>query len=420
MQFRYLIYAALLLASCATAKDATDSMAESSINSKHNVANTGHIAQKSEISQEIKKKEREKRTDRFAFTLFGHICNNDANENICISPASAECALAMVANGAKGKTLEQILATLNSEDLASLNNKVFYEAPSEDGGTIVSSANSIWVNENMPVKEKFINDNKIFHDAEVANVPFDAGTLSAINDWCSHKTNGKIVKILDRLDENSRMILINALYLKGQWKDEFNKSATADAPFTKADGTVTTVKMMQQTLTTSYNLDDNLRMVSMPIRNSNLNVWFVLPRQGLSISEAVTHLASSYDTLRNGMNHSQRVRLYLPRFKTEYSTSLRESLKALGMTNAFNNKANLKGISKVPLYIDDVLQKTYLKIDEKGAEAAAVTSVMIGMLAMRPTSEPIEVRFDRPFLYIITDTQTDNILFIGKVGNPTE
>ena len=158
----------------------------------------------------------------------------------------------------------------------------------------------------------------------------------------------------------------------------------------------------------------------MPISESYINVWFILPRRGISMSEAAAHLAKNYDTLRKGVNTSQRVNLSLPRFTTEYKTSLKESLTALGIADAFGSSANFSGISDAPLYIDDVLQKTYLRIDETGAEAAAVTSVMVGYLAMRPTSEPIELKFDRPFLYMITDTKTNNILFMGKVGNPTE
>lgn len=413
MTIKYLIYATLLFASCATAKDAADTVRGGSMETNNSTV----VIQGNKKSMTIK---RYNTPNGFAFSLFEYICDNDTQENICISPASAECALAMVANGAKERTLEQILSTLGSESLDSLNKKENFKQQLEESETILTSANSIWVNEKQSVKQQFIADNKKYHNAFVSNVPFNESTANIINDWCSKNTNGKISNIVDNLDNSTRLLLINALYLKGAWKEEFNKNATTDESFTKADETVTTVKMMHQTLTTSYNLDENIRMVSMPIKNSNINVWFILPRRGMSMSEAAAHLATNYDTLRKGVNPRQRVNLSLPRFKTEYRTSLKESLTALGMSDAFGSSANLKGISDAPLYIDDVLQKTYLRIDEKGAEAAAVTSVMVGLLSMRPTSEPIELKFDRPFLYMITDTQTDNILFIGKVGNPTE
>lgn len=415
MKFRYLIYATCLFASCATAKDAADAAQRGSTYTPDN--NSTAATQGNKKSMTIK---RYNTPNSFAFSLFEYICANDTQENICISPASAECALAMVANGAKERTLEQILSTLGSESLDSLNKKEIFIEPLEESETILTSANSIWVNEKQTVKEQFLADNQKHHNAFVSNVPFNNSTAGIINDWCSQKTNGKINSIVDKLDKRTKMLLINALYLKGVWYNKFNEKATTEETFTKADETVTTVKMMHQTLTTSYNLDNNLRMVSMPISESYINVWFILPRRGISMSEAAAHLAKNYDTLRKGVNTRQRVNLSLPRFTTEYKTSLKESLTALGIADAFGSSANFRGISDAPLYIDDVLQKTYLRINEAGAEAAAVTSVMIGCLAMRPTSEPIELKFDRPFLYMITDRQTDNILFIGKVGNPTE
>ena len=416
MHLRYLIFPTLLLASCTTVKDRTESIKENTTN----VAIEAMVQDRINNTQATENVEKREEQDYFAFSLFERICGSDTSENICISPASAESALAMVANGAQGNTLEQILSTLDSDMLDSLNNKKLYQEPIEGSHTTITSANSIWINENLPVKEKFIADNKRYHNAEVANVPFNDNTLSKINEWCSQKTNGKITDILDKLDNSTKMLLINALYLKGGWRNEFNKNATEDAPFTKADGTTVNVKMMHQTVTTSYNLDDNLRMVAMPLKESNIDVLFVLPRRGMSMNDAIANLAASYDTLRRDMNPRQRVKLWLPRFKTEYKRSLKEQLMAMGMSDAFGSSANLKGISDAPLYIDDILQKTYLSIDEKGAEAAAVTSVTVGLLSARPTTEPIELKFDRPFIYIITDTQTGNILFIGKVGNPTE
>ena len=414
MKFRHFIYATLLLASCATTKDATDA-AQGVIKDTHN--SSVNAAQENKNSMTIK---RYNTPNGFAFSLLEYIIGKETQENICISPASAECALAMVANGARERTLEQILSTLDSKSLDSLNNKEIYKQPIKEGGTKLTLSNSIWVNKKQPVKEQFIADNKKYHNAYVSNVPFNDNTASTINDWCSQNTNGKINNIVDKLDDKTKMLLINALYLKGAWRDEFNKNATTDEPFTKADGTTTTVKMMHQTLTTSYNLDNNLRMISMPIAESHIRVWFILPRKGMSMSEAAAHLATNFNNLCKEAYHTQRIKLSLPRFSIEYKTSLKESLMALGMTDAFDENANFSEISDKPLYINDVMQKTYLKIDEKGAEAAAVTHVSVGLLAMRPTKEPIEVKFDRPFLYVITDAMTNSILFTGQVGNPTE
>ena len=357
----------------------------------------------------------------FAFLLLDHICRSDKNENICISPASVKCALAMAANGAQGQTLEQILSTIEvTRGLGYLNSSTIYTINNGDDETTLSIANSIWVNKNTPVKEKFIADNQKYHKAEVVNAPFDNNTLSAINDWCKEKTNGKITSILDKLDNQTKMILLNALYLRGRWRNEFYKESTHDAPFTKADGTTTNVKMMSQTLTTAYNRDDKVSIISLPFNNSRVAMQFILPHKETSIDEAARHLAHNYDTLCKSMNHRQRIDLSLPRFKCEYTTGLKGTLQALGMSDAFDSRANFAGISDEPLYIDEIMQKTYLKIDEEGAEAAAVTSVLIGAMAMRPTSDPIELKFDRPFIYLIVDRGSENILFVGKSDNPQE
>lgn len=147
---------------------------------------------------------------------------------------------------------------------------------------------------------------------------------------------------------------------------------------------------------------------------------FVLPHRGVSIKEATQHLAHNYNKLNQEMLYNKRIILSLPRFKCEYTTGLTGVLEAMGIKDAFNGRANFQGISDAPLYISDILQKSYLKINEEGAEAAAVTAIMVGCLAMRPTEKPIEVKFDRPFIYLIVDQATGNILFIGKTDNPQE
>lgn len=418
MKLTNYLYTAFLFASCATSHNATDVVQENNFAEREMSINSSVSESNAAQSQEISESRSSSEINRFAFSLFEQIYKSDSEANICISPTSASAAISMVANGAEGNTLEQILHTLSAANLDELNNRkiIGEQAPTDD--TTLKSANSIWVNENQPVKEKFIEVNKLHHDAQISNVPFNANTVAAINDWCSQQTNGKINNILDKLDENSRMILINALYLKGRWGCEFNESSTYDERFTKPDGTTTDVKMMHQTLTTGYSMDSNVRIVAMPFINSNIEVQFILPQQGTSIGEAASHLAANYHTLNSNMNR-QKIKLSLPRFKVDYKKSLKDALTAMGMSDAFSNKANFKGISDEPLLINDVFQKTYIKVDEKGAEAAAVTAIMVGLMSSRPT-KPIEVKFNRPFIYTIVDKSSNNILFIGAINNPIE
>lgn len=423
MRIASIIITIIMFTACASSRRTTDGVQEETIGTVDNPTATA-IGTDKETDERMNSNRTDNDTKQrglFAFLLLDHICRSDKNENICISPASVKCALAMAANGAQGQTLEQILSTIEAtRGLGYLNNSNLYTAKVSRDETTLSIANSIWVNKNTPVKEKFIADNQKYHKAEVVNAPFNDSTLSAINDWCKEKTNGKITSILDRLDNQTKMILLNAIYLRGRWRNEFYKESTHDAPFTKADGTTTNVKMMSQTLTTAYNRDDKVSIISLPFNNSSVAMQFVLPHKGTSIVEAARHLAHNYDTLCKSMNHRQRIDLSLPRFKCEYNTGLKSTLQALGMSDAFDSRANFAGISDEPLYIDEIMQKTYLKIDEEGAEAAAVTSVLIGAMAMRPTSDPIELKFDRPFIYLIVDRGSENILFVGKSDNPQE
>lgn len=425
MRIVSIIIAIIMFTACAssrrTADEARAGVTDTDGNTPATAISTDRETDKKMNSNDNRTDNDTKQDGLFAFILLDHICRNDKNENICISPASVKCALAMAANGAQGQTLEQILSTIEvTRGLGYLNSSTIYTINNGDDETTLSIANSIWINKNVPVKEKFIADNQKYHNAEVVNAPFDNSTLSAINNWCKEKTNGKITSILDKLDNQTKMILLNAIYLRGRWRNEFYKESTHDAPFTKADGTTTNVKMMSQTLTTAYNRDDKVSIISLPFNNSRVAMQFVLPHKGTSIDEAARHLAHNYDTLCEGMSYRQRIALSLPRFKCEYNIGLKSALKAMGMSDAFGHKANFEGISDEPLYIDEIMQKTYLKINEEGAEAAAVTAIMVGAMAMRPTSDPIELKFDRPFIYLIVDKSTDNILFIGKSDNPQE
>lgn len=145
----------------------------------------------------------------------------------------------------------------------------------------------------------------------------------------------------------------------------------------------------------------------------------ILPAEGVSISDAVTHLAANHQTCLDSMSRYS-VELALPKFRSEFKTSLKKTLKNMGMKRAFSNKAQFDGMSDDPLCIDNVVQKTYIKIDEEGAEAAAVTGISMMLTGMPRPLEKRVLNLDRPFIYMITDYTKDNILFMGKVGNPNE
>ena len=362
----------------------------------------------------------------FATTLFRQLCSSDKQDNICISPASAGWALSMVANGADGNTLDEIIATLGLDDtdIATLNR--FQQAMCEtiatdDEESTLSIANSIWISDRLKVKKPFITANSRYYNAEIRTVPFDNVALQEINEWCDKKTRGKISRILDKLDSNSRMILLNALYLKSRWNRPFDKGSTKEESFTKENGKEIKVQMMHQTLNTTYYSNHSFKMASKPLGKGQFEMIFVLPNEGVPTDSVIKMLAHGYTGYREQMQ-SKRVSMGLPKFKAEYGTSLKSTLKRMGMNEPFGKEADFDKISNTRLLIDDIVQKSYIDVNEEGVEAAAVTAIMVGLTSMPPREEPEEIIMNRPFIYIIAERMTGagHILFIGKTGEPTK
>lgn len=362
----------------------------------------------------------------FAFSLFSAVNSSTKNvENFCISPASAQWALAMTANGAKGTTAQEIYSTLGYA-YGAVERTAFNTLQQNNIETInnsrkakVSVANSIWVNKKIKLKNSFIGKNTDFYNATVKNVTFDPATVKEINGWCSEKTEGKIKSILDEANPTTKLLLINALYFKAKWAHPFYKDATKDDTFTKADGEKVTVPMMRQSRVTNYYEDSIMQATERVFEEGEYSMLLILPRKWVSMQEAIDHIAKSY---KNGLFNNSKsyfVHLSMPRFRTEFGTSLKPMLNAMGINDAFTPEADFSGISDASLLIDDVIQKSYISVDEEGAEAAAVTAVQMRVAGL-PREENKILTLDRPFIYAIKSKKTGEILFIGKVGNPQE
>lgn len=358
-------------------------------------------------------------THIFAANLFKTVNSNTDKENFCISPASAMWALAMTANGADGTTAKQMYVAMGypaaAEHRTSFNTlqKSNIAAAEQNEKAEVNIANSIWIKNSIKLKETFIKENKLYYDAEVKHTTFDDATVAKINNWCSEKTNGKIKSIISRSDPATLLMLINAIYFKAQWAHPFGKSQTRKAPFTKAGGEVVEVDMMCQTRSAKYYEDSIMQATIRPFIYNEYSMTLILPRQGADIEKIADRCGNIATKAENRL-----LQLEMPKFKNEFDTSLKTTLQSMGIENAFTDDADFSGISKTPVRIDDVIQKTYIAVDEQGAEAAAVTAVqMVAMSAMRPQERKTMI-IDRPFIYTITDNRSGEILFIGKVGNP--
>lgn len=362
-------------------------------------------------------------TCSFATNIFKAVNSTAAEDNFCISPAGALWALSMTANGAAGATAEEIYTTMGYP--AAATGRAAYNSLQQANMAAmraseharVNIANSIWANDRIKVKEGFKTVNSTFYNAPVESVPFDKATENRINDWCSEETEGKITSIIKELPPAARMILVNAIYFKANWAHPFAKRETKKAPFTKGDGKVIEVDMMKQTRRATYYEDDMMQATIRPFERNEYSMLLILPREGVTINSIAEKLTKEYsNTFAKGKEYM--LTLEMPRFKIEFGTSLKPVLTSMGISKAFTDDADFSGISKTPLRIDDVIQKTYIAVDEEGAEAAAVTAVqMVAMSALRPV-ERKEMKLNRPFIYAITNNRSGEILFMGRAGNP--
>ena len=353
--------------------------------------------------------------------LLGEACREMDKENICLSPLSAQLAMAMVANGAEGKTRTEILDIMQLGDSANAKSRKLLDdiatktVWNEHGD--IRIANSIWIREDFDVKQEFVETNKEYLDALVERAAFNQETVNRVNEWCKENTNGKIPTILDRFKDNDRMLLINALYLKAAWSKPFQENNTTNQKFTTEKGEQVKVPMMMMRSNEQFYKDDVVSMVTKRLQGG-YSMLFILPAEGVKCDEAAEYVAKDFDTYLRNMSVSD-VSLSLPKFTTDFGMSIKNTLANLGIKRAFGGNAQFGGISDEPLFISDVVQKTYINVNEKGTEAAAVTMAITGLLSMRP--QKIEViTFDRPFIYAIIKDNGNEVLFAGKVGNPNE
>lgn len=334
------------------------------------------------------------------------------DKNYVISPYSAGVALSMLAEGAEGQTRVEF------DD--ALNNCMFRAIDLGGNDTVVvKSANSLWLDDNFSVRNRYVGLLQKDFDAFVDVLPFsDPATVKAINNWCSENTNGKIDNIIDKLRPDMVMVLANALYFNAPWVKAFAPEATKEAVFHGLAGD-TKVQMMNTKSTFRYAEYMGCQMVELPYEGGRYAMYVVLPPRNWDANSIIPHIGESvYDAAMN-MVSDREVVLRMPKVKLETSLILNEAIQKMGVKSAFTSAADFKGISAMgPLVLDQVKQKCYIDIAEKGTEAAAVTVAQIRLTAARPGAQTAAVMtVDRPYLFFIADHETSNILFAGKVVN---
>lgn len=349
----------------------------------------------------------------------------DPGKNLALSPVSLEMALSMAGVGAEGVTAEEMkkalgLEGLAREDIISACRSLMWRC--NTGG--MEAANSVWLYKDYPFSEDFVKTctQDFMADAFPLKIP---GAMDDINAWAKDKTHGKIDKIISQeLDPATRIVLCNALYYLGDWEVPFENKDTYDSEFAASEGPVK-VPFMHAERDAAYYKNDKFSMLSLPFKSTEgegkYAMAFLLPTEGEGCEQLLASLdADAFSEALSGLKE-QQVRIALPKFEYTFFTSFKETLKSLGMSEAFETTAEFSGMTgdDNDLYISEVLHKCYIRVDELGAEAAAVTVVaMCG--AGAPAEDVAEFIADRPFLFAIYSQEDGAIAFMGAVNDPAK
>ncbi len=362
-------------------------------------------------------------SNSFSFSLLNKSLDGTA-ENRMISPLSVSQALSMTLNGASGNTLEAIQKTLGldgltKEEINMINNDLTTAIQKADPNVVMNIANSIWIRKDFAVLDPFITANQTYYNAQVSKIAFNTAALSTINKWVSDKTNGKIPTILQSISDNEIMFLINAIYFNGKWKYQFETSKTQNEQFTCTNKTTISVPMMKMENSFGYSVQSGYKALKMPYGADKFQMILLLPDIGNTPDNIAEKLnPTNWETLMTGLRTKTKLPIWVPKWKFSWEKTMNDILISLGMKVAFDpNYANFSAINPDNnLYITKVIHKTFIDVTESGTEAAAVTSVGVGITSM--PVDPPSFYLIRPFLFFITEEDTGAILFAGKVENP--
>ncbi|HSH46525.1 MAG TPA: serpin family protein [Longimicrobiales bacterium] len=373
-------------------------------------------------------------SNAFAFDLLREVVAEDTAANTFISPLSASMALGMAMNGAEGETWGEMRDALGFQGMEEPEINAAYRGLIDlllglDPGVEFAVGNSAWVDDGAAFLPDYLARLEEFFDAEARSLDLqDPASLDVINDWVATRTRDRIPRLLEGLPQEVVAVLVNAIYFKGDWREQFDRDRTSTAPFTRDDGTTVQVDMMSGQV--GYRAvvgSDGARAVELPYGRDAFTAVAVLPPAGQPLDAWLARLdAATWLELVMGLDEQAPldedsgergtgVTVRLPKLELEWDSSLKAALKRLGMEAPFSDLADFSRMNgHGGLAISDVIQGTFLKVDEEGTEAAAATAVIVGITSAAPT-----YTFDRPYLFVIRERLTGTILFMGAIGDPS-
>lgn len=366
--------------------------------------------------------------NEFGIDLFVKIAGEE-NSNIMISPLSASTALTMLLNGCAGNTYDQIKSMLRYPVNMTIGevNEAYKSLVSQlleaDPKVKLALANAVYYRKGFVVKTPFLGTMSNDFKAHVDGLDFmSPSALQTINKWAGDNTFGKIPKVLDEISPDAVMFLMNALYFKGNWSYQFDKTLTADKPFYLAGGSSVNAGTMTGEVGAKTVNNDSYKAIELAYGRTNFSMIIIVPQTNMetfisSLNGATwNNITNSID----GLTDYGKTIVFMPKFKFSYEKLLNNQLKSMGMTDAFEEYlANLSGISDSRLYVDFVKQNTFVEVNEEGTEAAAVTTIGINLTSAGPQNPPTFI-IDKPFVFVIRERTTNTLLFIGQVENPLE
>jgi len=365
--------------------------------------------------------------NQFAFDLYSQIIDSD-NGNVFYSPYSISAAMAMTVEGANGQTADEINSVFHFPDVNTLRTNfaaIYNDLNQNNNEYELRTGNALWTQHDFPFLDDYMNTVEQYYGGKASDLDFKTQTEKSrqtINDFIEQQTNGKIKDLIEKglLTPLTKLVLTNAIYFKGTWEWEFDKSDTREQNFYVSDDNVVKTQMMHMDPDKArfkYAQTDNLQILELPYKGDKISMLILLPTDDLTSIEQTLTL-DKLNEYKTQMQDTKLSSISIPKFEFDTKFSLNKVLSELGMPTAFTYDADFSGMNGLDdLYISFVLHQAYIKVDEKGTEAAAATAIGISQEAAIMSNI---FRADHPFIFIIQENDTGNILFMGRVTDPTQ